>query len=272
MIALMSIYSVFLKRKGQEKMITEKFAMQTELVASEDGLHTYEVRRSWSDKGKKGLVLELYPTLSMGRCGELDLSTMHLLNHTKDFGWALVRIVNLYSLVCTGKPKVSELSYDEKNIAYIEEILESKDIADYDIVIATGNTLGTHIKTLEAKIDILSMLREKGLKEQAKYITADSADKEKWIGVHPLFLGLHYGRDIWRLETFPLEDELKALEESIKPKTKETGKKPEKATVPDGKEVVQDVAIIAGEEKAEEKKNAGKKGGVKNVSKDKKQA
>lgn len=254
-------------------MVTEKFAMQTELVASEDGLHTYEVRRSWSDKGRKGLVLELYPTLSMGRCGELDISTMHLLNHTKDFGWAALRIVNLYSLVCTGKPKVSELSYDEENIAYIEEILESKDIADYDIVVATGNTLGTHTKTLEAKIDILSMLREKGLEKQVKYIVADSADKEKWIGVHPLFLGLHYGKDVWRLEVFPLHDELKALEESIKPKTKETEKKPEKATVPDGKEVVQDINVATGEEKAGEKQDAVKKGGGKgNVSKNKKQA
>lgn len=254
-------------------MITEKFVMQTELVASEDGLHTYEVRRSWSDKGKKGLVLELYPTLSVGRCGELDLSTMHLLNHTKDFGWASVCIVNLYSVVCSGKPKVSELSYDEENIAYIEEIFESKDITDYDIVIATGNSLGTHTKTIEAKIDILSMLREKGLEQQVKYIVAGSADKEKWIGVHPLFLGLHYGKDVWRLETFPLHEELKALEESIKPKGKETGKSAEKATVPDGKEVVQDVNVTAMEEKAEVKQDSVKKGGGKgNVSKNKKQA
>lgn len=79
-------------------MVTEKFVMQTELTASDDGRHTYEVRRMWSEQGRKGLVLELYPTLSAGRCGELDLSTMHLLNHTKDFGWGGVRIINLYSL------------------------------------------------------------------------------------------------------------------------------------------------------------------------------
>ena len=252
-------------------MITEKFEMQTELVASEDGLHTYEVRRSWADKGKKGLVLELYPTLSMGRCGELDISTMHLLNHTKDFGWAALRIVNLYSFVYTGKPKASELSYDESNIAYIEGILESNDITECDIVIATGNSLGSHMKTIEAKIDILSMLREKGLEKQVRYIVADSTDKEKWIGVHPLFLGLHYGRDVWRLEAFPLHEELKALEESIKPK--ETGKKPKKEAVTDNKGVVQEVTATAGEEKAEENQGEAQKGGEKtNVSKNKKQA
>lgn len=252
-------------------MKTEKFVMQTELVASEDGLHTYEVRRSWSDKGKKGLVLELYPTLSMGRSGEMDLSTMHLLNHIKDFGWGSVRIVNLYSIVCTGKPKASELSYDEENIAYIEEILESRDIADYDIVIATGNSLGAHKKTLDTKIDIFSMIREKKLAKQAKYITVESEDKERFVGVHPLFLGLHYGRDIWRLETFPLEDELKALEESRKSKAGGTGKKPEKEMMPDNKEVVQDVAVKADQE-MEEKKSTVKKGGKSNVPKDKKQA
>ena len=252
-------------------MITEKFAMQTELVASEDGLHTYEVRRSWADTGKKGLVLELYPTLSMGRCGELDISTMHLLNHTKDFGWAALRIVNLYSFVCTGKPKASELSYDEGNIAYIEGILESSDITEYDIVIATGNSLGSHMKTIEAKIDILSMLREKGLEKQVQYIVADSAEKEKWIGVHPLFLGLHYGRDVWRLEAFPLHEELKALEESIKPKA--AGKKPEKETIHDDKGVMQEASVTAEEEKTAESQGDAKKGGGKtNVSKNKKQA
>lgn len=202
-------------------MVTEKFEIHTELVASEDGRHTYEIRRSWSDKGRKGLVLELYPTLSKGRCDELDLSTMHLLNHTKDFGWGSVRIVNLYSLVCNGKPQVSNLTYDEENIAYIEEILERKDIVDYDIVVATGNSLSTHIKTIEVKIDILSMLIEKGLEEQVKYIVADSAENGKWIGVHPLFLGLHYGKEQWKLEAFPIHDELKALKESIKPKEQE---------------------------------------------------
>ena len=202
-------------------MVKEEFTMRTELVASEDGSHTYEVRRSWSEDGKKALVLELYPTLSLGRADELDLSTLHLLNHAKDFGWGIVRIVNLYSLVCNGgKPKASELYYDDENMAYIEDILESKDISEYDIVIATGNSLSTHAATLETKTDILEMLRDKGLSGQVKSIVTDSMDVNKPSGVHPLFLGLHYGKDIWRLETFDIEEELKLLSEAMKPKTK----------------------------------------------------
>ena len=76
-------------------MITKKQNLETELVASEDGRHTYEIRRTWAETGKKGLVFELYPTISSDRCGEMDLSTMHLMNHVKDFGWSSVRIVQL---------------------------------------------------------------------------------------------------------------------------------------------------------------------------------
>ena len=202
-------------------MVKEEFNMRTELVASEDGTHTYEVRRTWSEDGKKALVLELYPTLSLGRTDELDLSTLHLLNHAKDFGWGMVRIVNLYSLVCNGgKPKASDLLYDDENMAYIEDILESEDIGEYDIVIATGNSLSTHAATIETKTDIFEMLRDKGLSGQTKCIVTDSMDVNKSSGVHPLFLGLHYGKDVWRLETFDIEEELKLLSEAMKPKTK----------------------------------------------------
>ena len=176
-------------------MVKEEFNMRTELVASEDGTHTYEVRRTWAEDGKKVLVLELYPTLSLGRTDELDLSTLHLLNHAKEFGWGMVRIVNLYSSVCNGgKPKTSELCYDNENMAYIEDILESEDIGEYDIVIAPGNSLSTHAATIETKTDILEMLRDKGLSEQVKSIVTDSMDVSKPSGVHPLFLDCIMGK------------------------------------------------------------------------------
>ena len=250
-------------------MITEKIVMQTEIIASEDGKHTYEIKRSWDDKGMKGLVLELYPTLSIGRCGEMDLSTMHLLNHAKDFGWGSVRIINLYSLVCSGKPKTSELFYDEENIAHIEEILESKDISDYDIVIATGNSLAKHSKTIEAKIDILTMLLEKGLEPQIKYITVDLEDKETMVGVHPLYLGLHHGKSVWRLEKFPIHDELKILEETLKLKEKYTELKSKGILNSENTVSVQDSDTVSKEEKQDSVTKGGNKG---NVPKNKKQA
>lgn len=206
-------------------MVTEKFVMETELIASEDGMYTYEVRRSWSDKGRKGLVLELYPTLSAGRCGELDLSTMHLLNHMKDFGWGAVCIIKLYSFVCNGKPKVSKLSYEQENIAYIEGIFESKDIAGYDIVIATGSSLRKHNLTNEIKLDILHMIQNQKLEKQVKCIVTDSMTTGMQPGTHPLFLGLHYGKDVWKLESYPVQAELKRLEDAVKPITETNNSK-----------------------------------------------
>ena len=245
-------------------MVKEEFNMRTELVASEDGTHTYEVRRTWSEDGKKALVLELYPTLSLGRTDELDLSTLHLLNHAKNFGWGMVRIVNLYSLVCNGgKPKASELYYDDENMAYIEDILESEDIGEYDIVIATGNSLSTHAATIETKTDILEMLRDKGLSEQTKCIVTDSMDVNKPSGVHPLFLGLHYGKDVWRLETFDISEELDLLSEAMKPKTKVSEPKSDNGGSDKDDEKSQETAESADDPAEEKDVSAAKKKGKK---------
>lgn len=237
-------------------MVKETFIMQTELVASDDGRHTYEVRRSWSKEGGKGLVLELYPTLSAGRCGELDLSTMHLLNHVKDFGWGLVRIVNLYSLVCAGKLKTSQLEYDAENVAYMEEILESKDIRDYDIVIATGSSFSSHVRTVEMKADIFQMIVDKGLEQQVKCIVAEPMSGEAKNAAHPLFLGLHYGRHVWKLEPYQLREELKLLKEVIH-KEAVTVTVPQNAGSGGEKKEKPDVSI------ANQEKAAAKKGGKK---------
>lgn len=128
---------LFLCRKGQ-KMVTETFRMDISAVGSDDGINTYEIRRKWAEKGKKALVIELYPTLTADQCGNMDVSTMHLMNHVQELGWGEVRIVNLYSKVFSEKPTVSQLSEDDNNLSYIEEILEEQDIGGYDIVIAWG--------------------------------------------------------------------------------------------------------------------------------------
>ena len=196
-------------------MVKEEFTMRTELVSDEDGRHTYEVSRIWDESKRKGLVLELYPTLSLGRTGELDLSSIHLLNHSMELGWGGVRVINLYSAVCdNGKPSVSQLSYDDENMAYIEDVLESSDIEDYDIVIATGNTLSNHAVTTEIRSDIFAMLLEKGLERQVFRITVEGLDTDKMPCVHPLYVGLHYGKERWRLEPFDLRQELSAVRDT----------------------------------------------------------
>lgn len=197
-------------------VVTENFNMLVEVTGSDDGENTYEVRRKWGDKGKKALVVELYPTISTEKCGNLDLSAMHLLNHTRELDWEDIHIVNLYSKVFDSKPLASQLKDDIENLSYIEEILESEDIREYDIVIAWGNSLSTHISTVKAKIDLLNMLKDKGMQEQVKCIVTDNLSVMECYGVHPLYLGLRYSKDEWKLVEYPVDAELEKLEKVLK--------------------------------------------------------
>lgn len=199
-------------------MITEKFQMEITAIGADDGTDTYEIRRKWEDAGKKSLIIELYPTLTVDKCGNMDISTMHLLNHAKELGWSELRIVNLYSTVFSGKPSVSQLTDNNANLSYIEGILEEDDIKEYDIVIAWGNTLSKHKTTIDTKIDLLSMIKEKGLANQVRCIITDNLGV---YGVHPLYLGLRHSNERWRLKKYPVEKMLSELEENEKGKNKE---------------------------------------------------
>lgn len=195
------VAAVLVFREGAgETMVTEMFCMNVEAVGSDDGTHTYEIHRKWAEKGKKSLVIELYPTLTVDKCGNMDISTMHLMNHVQELGWGEVRIVNLYSRVFSGKPTVSQLAEDDYNLSYIEEILEEQDIRGYDIVVAWGNTLLSHTQTVHAKTDLLTMMKDRGLAKQVKCIVTDGMKAE---GVHPLYLGLRSCKGCVEAEAVP---------------------------------------------------------------------
>lgn len=202
-------------------MIRKQSSMETTVVASDDGKHTFEILRKWDDSRRTGIVIELYPTISAEKEGEtdnplpMDLSTMHLMNHVRDFDWGAVRIVNLYSTVFTGKPTTSMLTQDTENVAYIEDILERADSSDMDIVVAWGSSLATHMNTVETKSDILRMMKDRGLQSKVKCIVAGAVGEEPAQGTHPLFLGLHHGRDEWTLETFDIDKALAELDAYI---------------------------------------------------------
>lgn len=224
-------------------MVTETFNMNVAVVGADGGMNTYEVHRQWGESGRKALVIELYPTITTDKCHSMDISAMHLLNHAPDFGWDNIRIVNLYSKVFAEKPLVKQLETDNENLSYIEALLEDGWIKDCDIVIAWGNTLLTHKETINAKVDLLSMIKEKGLIKQTKCIVTDSTIT---YGVHPLYLGLRHAKDMWKLTDYPVEKMLREFE----------GGKEE--AVPK-EENVKEQAVVS--------KDKNGKGGKKNVSK-----
>lgn len=94
---LLVLFCVFL---GGKSMITGEVNMNIWAVGTDDGKSTYEIRRKWGEEGKKALVIELYPTISVENCGVLDVSTMHLINRSRNFRY----IKRSISWLFTGKP------------------------------------------------------------------------------------------------------------------------------------------------------------------------
>lgn len=200
-------------------MIKETFRIDTVLIGSDDGLQTYEIMRTWDSTKKKAIIIELYPTISSSNINTLDLSIMHLLNHIKQLNLGCIRVMNLYSTVYSEKPSASSLHEDLENIAYITDVLDEPDIADYEIIIAWGSSLSNHTATINTKIHILETLQEKGLEKNVTQLYTEFLDTNTTIGCHPLYLGLHFSRDTWSTISYPLQSELASLSTLVtKPK------------------------------------------------------
>lgn len=185
-------------------MVKENFSMNVEVVGSADSKETYEVRRQWQQGLGKAIIIELYPTISVSNPMVLDVSTMHLLNHSREMELGEVRIVNLYPTVFSTKPTVSRLMQSVENLEYIRDIFTAPDIAEWDIVIAWGSSLSTHDTTNHIKKTLLNMIKECGLVNQTKHIVTPFLDTEKQLGTHPLYLGLRHGSERWSLDTYPV--------------------------------------------------------------------
>lgn len=136
--------------------------------------------------GRKSLVIELYPTLAVGNASHMDNSTMHLMNHIDELDWQDVRIVNLYANVFEGKPRVTDLNDAESSLAYIKEILEEPDIAEYEIVIAWGSALLNHKTTMKLKLELLKAIKDRGLSDIVKCLVTDNLFVEENFGMESI--------------------------------------------------------------------------------------
>ena len=168
-------------------MKTGELTVTTQIIGSNDNQNTYEVRRTWDENGKTAIVIELYPTISVTNIDKMDLSTMHLMNHTKELGWGSVRIVNLYSTVFDAKPRTSMLLEDEENMEYLKTIFSQKDIKEQDIVIAWGSGLSNHLLTSKKKLEILELIAKKKLDGLVMCIESEyMLDEDEGVDFLPL--------------------------------------------------------------------------------------
>jgi len=215
-------------------MIKEKYTLETTVIGSDDSQSTYEIHRTWNTQKKKAIIIELYPTISVSCPDTLDLSTLHLLNHMRELDIGSVRILNLYSKVQSGKPSATTLNEDIENLAYISDVFEEADISDYLIILAWGSSLSKHIPTINTKLHILRALKEKGLSVNTVQLFTEYLDTSTISGVHPLYMGLHFSKDIWSLVPYPIDEEITQLTKETSPdiqmKTVVKGGKQKKCT------------------------------------------
>lgn len=166
-------------------MMKNTISMNVSAIGTDDGKSTFEVQRTWNEKGKKAIAIGMYPTISVENCGMLDVSNMHLLNHANDFGWGELRMLNLYATVVNGKPKImlsNNLKRIRKSKGLSQEELAIKlnivrqtvskwenglSVPDSDMLITLADELDTSVSVLlgetvmEPMTDDLKAISEK---------------------------------------------------------------------------------------------------------------
>jgi hypothetical protein len=188
-------------------MNVSTYKLSVEVFGTQE--NTYEIRRSWNEKGKAALMIALYPTIGINEAGKTDLSTMHLMNHAEEMKLGSISICNLYSRIFKLKPSVKELSLDDKNLSYIEEIALK---GDFDHIICSwGSSHSTHRTTQEAKLRLLTFFKDKKLDKKLRHILSETIELDEATALHPLYLGLHSSREKWSLEEFPTDKVIAGL-------------------------------------------------------------
>lgn len=190
--------------------INEKHTVtvETEIVCSSDCKYTYEViKRFPGVDGQKGIMVSLYPTRTKDNLYADDTTLNHVVGHMQDMGLSELHMVNLFAQVAEGKIKASELTVDNENLKYLENIIGAPDFKEYVFIIAWGNSLATSYPCLKSKYEVYKLLKKYVTKPFAYQINLEDHD----IGVdfaHPLYLGIRGGRFRWTLEKKGVTEDL----------------------------------------------------------------
>lgn len=183
-------------------MNTEKIkaVIETEIVCSADGKHTYEViKRLEGIEGEKGCLISLYPTRDKTNIFSCDSTLNHLVSHMQEMGLCELRIINLFSKVVDGKLSAKGLQVDVDNLQYIESIMSDKSFEGYRFILAYGNSMATSFACQRAKAEVLNIFKKHNPKAKAFHITT-SNDTVDVDFAHPLFLGIRASSDKWKLK------------------------------------------------------------------------
>lgn len=197
------------------KMVSN--SLRTTVIGSSDGKNTYEIIRELQDdaikQGEEVIVIQLYPTIGVNDAVTIDTTTHHLYNKLKELGWSKVHMVNLFSIVSKSKLHVRELETDdEENVEYIQQLFSTM-AKEVKTVISWGNSFSTNKNVAKRKKEIIDSFVKMCPRKKLYQITSDRAESEtdSCNGMHILYLGLRYQNEVWKVEAYPIKEELLKL-------------------------------------------------------------
>ena len=190
-------------------LITKTGIMATTIVGAEGKV--FEIIRDCSDGNcsddEIAILITLYPTTD--DVGQLDLSTLHILNHMKELGIKKIVFLYLFSKVCSARLSSRGLVVDDDNLAMVEQVLD--EYSKVRVIVGWGTSMSRSVAAISSKKRILSILTKREDK-RIWQLSSDGVDSSE--NCHPLFLGIRQGKNCkWRLQPYDIPDELKLTEE-----------------------------------------------------------
>lgn len=186
-----------------------KSTVVTTIISSEDGRNTYEIRKEIMEgNGETAVVIMLYPGTSDRDILKCDSTSQAIINHCDELGISRLRLINLFSKVCSSRMSTRNIEIDTDNLAYIEGIMKEENAESYDWIIAWGSSMSANVVANQSKHQILLKLQKHIPSVKPKRFTVENIDIQNENGVHPLYLGIHYKNRVWELQDYALPKEI----------------------------------------------------------------
>ena len=220
----MIVPSTLLQRKsiliGVDRMKKIHTQIETELIASDDGKHTYEVIKRLSGvEGESGYLISLYPTRNETNIFSNDSTLNHIVSHMSELGFNELHLINLFSMVVSTKISSKGLKGDEENMKYIENLMKESDFKKCKFIVAWGNSMVSSKAVQLSKLNIFNLYKKHCPKNKIYQLTTVGKVLESDVAPHPLYLGIRANNAVWGLKEFKLSDNT-TVKEIVKSKKK----------------------------------------------------
>lgn len=209
--------------------VTESTVVTT-IISSPEGRNTYEIRKDFIGlQGKTAVIMMLFPGTSDENILKVDNTTQSLIDHIEELGFKRLRIVNLFSKVCSARMSVKNIQADLENLEYITAVMKEAEAKDYEWIIAWGSSMTTSKVANQMKKKLVQEIREYLPNVVLKQFMVDNLeDMQNEGALHPLFLKIRYSSSSWHLENYNIPKEMLLPDEDGK-NEKQKSKKSEES-------------------------------------------